>query len=220
VGTMPHRAGEDDETAALSRPGDGGARQFPGGPPDPPDAPPEPPSGGNVVSLVGPVVGPDYEAFFLDEHPKLVALVLALSGDAAHAEDVAQEALLRAYRRWSTIARYQRPGAWTRRVALNLATSARRRRLSERRAVERLAARPAPPAAGPEVGSAAEFWAMVRTLPRRQATVVALYYLEDASVADIAAVVGCAEGTAKAHLHQARAALAARFGEPDPEEIS
>lgn len=154
-----------------------------------------------------------YRAFFLDEHPRLVAMVAALTGDRAHAEDVAQEALFRAYRRWDVVGGYERPGAWTRRVALNLATSARRRRTSERRAVVRLTARPVPvpldPVADPVVAS--EVWAAVRTLPRQQAAAVVLYYLADESVADLAVSLGCAEGTAKAHLHQARAALATRL---------
>lgn len=154
----------------------------------------------------------DFDAFFLAERPRVVALVFALSGDRGHAEDIAQEALLRAYRRWGTVGAYDRPGAWVRRVALNLATSARRRRRSERRAVERVAARP--PAAVLDL-STTEFWAMVRTLPRQQAVAVALHYLEDERVADIALVLGCAEGTAKAHLYQARAALAERFADTE-----
>ncbi len=163
-----------------------------------------------------------FSVFFHDEHPRLVAMVLALSGDRAHAEDVAQEALLRAYRRWGVVSGYERPGAWVRRVALNLARSARRRRRNEGRAVLRLASAPPPavedPVAGPVV--AADVWAVVRTLPRQQAAALVLYYLADESVADLAVSLGCAEGTAKAHLHQARRALARRLGHPDPEETS
>ena len=44
--------------------------------------------------------------------------------------------------------------------------------------------------------------------PHRQAAAVALYYLDDLSIAEIADALGCAEGTAKAHLHQARRTLA------------
>jgi RNA polymerase sigma-70 factor (ECF subfamily) len=57
----------------------------------------------------------------------------------------------------------------------------------------------------------------VRALPPRQAQVVALHYVEDRSVADIAAVLGTAEGTIKAHLFKARAALAAALGVTDEE---
>ena len=68
-----------------------------------------------------------------------------------------------------------------------------------------------------EVEAADRFWASVRELPERQQAVVVLHYLEDRSVADIAAVLDIAEGTVKAHLHKARAALASRLS-LDPEE--
>ena len=56
----------------------------------------------------------------------------------------------------------------------------------------------------------------MRALPRRQAQVVALFYVDDRSVADIALVLECAEGTVKAHLHKARGALAVAL-DPDPD---
>jgi len=45
-------------------------------------------------------------------------------------------------------------------------------------------------------------------LPRRQAAAVTLHYLEDRPVTEVANILGCAEGTAKAHLHKGRATLA------------
>ena len=69
----------------------------------------------------------------------------------------------------------------------------------------------APP---PEVD---EFWALVRQLPDRQAAAVALHYLEDRSIAEMAVILDCAEGTAKAHLHKARATLASRLRDQEPE---
>ena len=140
----------------------------------------------------------DYTTFFRAELRSLVALAAAIAG-ADRAEEIAQEALLRAHREWDRIARYDKPGAWVRRVTINLATSSRRRRLSERRALQRVAARRQLDAPPPEVDG---FWALVRRLPDRQAAAVALFYLDDLSIAEIADALGCAEGTAKAHLHQ------------------
>jgi RNA polymerase sigma-70 factor (ECF subfamily) len=60
-----------------------------------------------------------------------------------------------------------------------------------------------------------DFWVAVRSLPRRQAQVVALHYLSDLPVADVAATLQIGEGTAKTHLSRARAALAEVFGEGD-----
>lgn len=42
-----------------------------------------------------------------------------------------------------------------------------------------------------------------------------LYYLEDRAVSEVAAVLGCAEGTAKAHLHKGRASLARLLDRPE-----
>jgi RNA polymerase sigma-70 factor (ECF subfamily) len=99
-----------------------------------------------------------------------------------------------------------------RRVTINLATSSRRRRLSERRALQRVAARRQLDAPPPEVDG---FWALVRRLPDRQAAAVALFYLDDLSIAEIADALDCAEGTAKAHLHQARRTLAGHLLHPE-----
>jgi RNA polymerase sigma factor (sigma-70 family) len=57
----------------------------------------------------------------------------------------------------------------------------------------------------------AAVWRAVRALPRRQAQVIALRYVADAPVAEIAHTLGLAEGTVKAQLHRARQALAARL---------
>ena len=71
----------------------------------------------------------DYTTFFRREVRSLIALAAAIAG-ADRAEEIAQEALLRAHRDWDRISRYDKPGAWVRRVTINLATSSRRRRSS------------------------------------------------------------------------------------------
>lgn len=160
---------------------------------------------------------PSFEAFFTDEYRRVVGLTFALCGRRGLAEELAQDAFVKAYQRWSSVSGYDDPGAWVRRVAANLATSAWRRRVREARAMARLAARrPAP--ADVTVDDPA-FWAAVRRLPERQAQCVALHYLEDRSTADVAAVLGIAEATVRVHLHRARAELARVLGEPlDQEE--
>jgi RNA polymerase sigma factor (sigma-70 family) len=150
-----------------------------------------------------------FEVFYRREMPRLVALARALSGSSA-ADDLAQEAMLAAYRRWSEVAAYDNPEAWVRRVCVNHATSLLRRRGAEARAVLRLAAQPSPDAELDEPHEA--FWAEVRRLPRRQAQAAALRYVYDLSVAEIAATMACSEGSVKVHLTRARAVLADRLG--------
>jgi RNA polymerase sigma factor (sigma-70 family) len=60
-----------------------------------------------------------------------------------------------------------------------------------------------------------EVWAAVRKLPRRQRQCVALQYIFDCTVDETARTLGCAEGTVKADLHQARQTLSARLAEPE-----
>jgi RNA polymerase sigma-70 factor (ECF subfamily) len=138
-------------------------------------------------------------------------MAFALTGSRAHAEDVAQEAMLTAYRRWDDVCRLDLPAAWVRRVCANTATSVVRRRIVEARAVLRLRARPVAVAELDETDGG--FWAEVRRLPRRQAQCVALRYVYGCPVAEIAAILGCSDGTVKSHLWHARARLAERLGE-------
>ena len=55
-------------------------------------------------------------------------------------------------------------------------------------------------------------WDEVRRLPVRQAQAIALHYLEDLPVSDIAAILECSESAVKTHLTRARARLAERLG--------
>ncbi len=148
-----------------------------------------------------------FEAFYLREFPRMVALAAAVSGSRAIAEDLAQEAMVRAHRHWDRISAYDKPGAWVRRVTINLATSALRKRAAEARRLLRLGhgGTELPP---PEPEDEA-VWAAVRRLPDRQRAAVALHYLEDRPVRQIAEILDCTESTAKVHLHKGRTALSA-----------
>jgi RNA polymerase sigma-70 factor, ECF subfamily len=155
-------------------------------------------------------VGPfdTFESFYRREMPALVAFAAALSGSSC-AEDIAQEAMLTAYRRWDEVSGLDMPAAWVRRVCANRSVSVLRRRAVEARAILRLWTRQADGQVMPD--GSERFWAEVRRLPHRQAQVIALYYIYDLAVTDIASTLGCAEGTVKAHLSRGRAALARQF---------
>jgi RNA polymerase sigma factor (sigma-70 family) len=65
-----------------------------------------------------------------------------------------------------------------------------------------------------------ELWLLVRRLPERQRWAVALHYVEDRSLADVAAVLGCSEGAVKTHLSRARATLARQLSDTRKEASS
>lgn len=62
-----------------------------------------------------------------------------------------------------------------------------------------------------------QFWGLVRQLPGRQAQAVALFYADDLPVVEVARVMGCAEGTVKAHLHAARERLRGMYDQQEEE---
>jgi RNA polymerase sigma-70 factor, ECF subfamily len=161
---------------------------------------------------------PSYESFFRSEYRGLVALAYALTGSRTVGEDLAQDALLVAYRRWDDIAGLDRPEAWVRRTCVHLASSWRRRTGAEIRALIRSgSARSNAPIIDPDaVDEGEEFWANVRRLPRRQAQCVALRYVYECPVAEIATMLSCSEGSVKQHLARAKARLQASFGAVTP----
>jgi len=160
---------------------------------------------------------PSFEDLYRSEWRRVLGLVYVLSGSRWAAEDIAQEAFLRAYREWDRVGGFDYPEAWVHTVALNLARSRLRRAGAEFRALRRWAGMQVP--AFPELEPESEvFWAAVRGLPRRQREVIALHYAEDQSVRQIAEALGVSDSTVKTSLQKGRAMLARRFG--DVEVIS
>jgi RNA polymerase sigma-70 factor (ECF subfamily) len=147
-----------------------------------------------------------FDAFYRREFVSLLVLARALVG-SAQAEDVAQEAMLVAFRRWRAIAEVRSPAAYVRGICLHKAVTVVRRRALERQLWGRFGA-PATVGGADLSQESGALWEAVRRLPRRQAQAMALHYALDLPVADVAEVLGCAEGTVKVHLHRARAALA------------
>jgi len=151
-----------------------------------------------------------FEAFYERELRSVIGLAYALSGSRSAAEDLAQEAFLAAHKSWAKVGRYEKPEAWVRRVVANLSVSRFRLSVREARAMARLKPQDSYLPALPAEDEA--FWKEVRALPKRQAQAIALHYLEDRSVADIADILECAENTVKVHLFKGRARLSERLG--------
>lgn len=151
-----------------------------------------------------------FESFAHAEFQNILALAIAALGSRDDALDVAQETMTRAFDRWAEVAAMDRPGAWARRVALNLVTDHLRRRTRRHRLAVRLQAQPPPADAGADTETwDRAFWAEVVALPERQRDVVLLHYVEDLAVADIASVLEVPAGTVKSDLSRARASLRA-----------
>ncbi len=150
----------------------------------------------------------DFDAFYEREYGSVAALAYVLSGSRIASDDLAQEAFLAAYRRWTDIGRYDNPGAWVRRAVANRSVSLFRRSAAQTKALTRLSGADPVREMAPD---SVDVWKAVRRLPKRQAQTVALFYLEDLSLSETAAVLDCAEETVRTHLRRARKTLAARL---------
>ncbi|HEY2878501.1 sigma factor, partial [Nocardioides sp.] len=91
----------------------------------------------------------NFTVFYDATWSRTVACAYAVTGDLGAAEEAAQEAYTRAWPRWATLAAYDDPGAWVRRVAWNLATS-RWRRLRRAQAYARTLREPQVDGPGPD----------------------------------------------------------------------
>jgi RNA polymerase sigma-70 factor (sigma-E family) len=152
----------------------------------------------------------EFGDFMRGRWPAMVRLAYALSGDAGHAEDIAQAAFARAYAAWGRVSRAGDPDAYVRRILIN----ENRKRFRKRRVPEDLHGDPAStlagqPAAGEQRGPEdrqALLDALNRLGPRQRAVVVLRYWL-DLSEAETAAALNCSVGTVKSQASRALATL-------------
>jgi RNA polymerase sigma-70 factor, ECF subfamily len=150
------------------------------------------------------------EAEFTDLYEKhfseLAAQVCAYLGDATEAQDLVQEAFLRAWQRWDKVGGYEEPVAWVRRVAWNLATSRHRRNQVARKFLQKSSAPELAPAASPDHVALV---AALKLVPAKRRQALVMHYMADMTVAAIAEATGAKEGTVKSWLHRGRKELAA-----------
>jgi RNA polymerase sigma factor (sigma-70 family) len=141
---------------------------------------------------------PELGTFCRREYPRLVGLLSLYVGDRNVAEELAQEALVRACRDWRKVRAMDYPSAWLHRVGINAANSYFRRRAAERRARSRLetdASRPVHPSHDP--ASSLVLRQAIAGLPRRQKEVLVLRYYSDMTYVQIGRVLGCSDNTVK-----------------------
>lgn len=149
---------------------------------------------------------PGFADFVTARYPALVRHGVLLTGDHGHGEDLAQEALVKAYRAWDRLHPHGAPEAYVRQVMVRAAW----------RAGRRLWRREVPAAELPEIiaadprdqrDTAAVVLAALRALPARQRVVLVLRYWGGLSEQEIADQLGCSPGTVKSRASRAIATL-------------
>jgi RNA polymerase sigma-70 factor (ECF subfamily) len=145
-----------------------------------------------------------FDEFYASARPSIArALALAL-GDVDLATEATDEAMARAYERWATVSRLERPEGWVYRVAMNWALSVlRRRRRSDHRLYDPTDTAVA--IADPDLHAA------IAGLDVHHRSVIVCRHLLGWSVSETAAALKVREGTVKSRLSRATAILQTRL---------
>jgi RNA polymerase sigma-70 factor (sigma-E family) len=147
--------------------------------------------------------GGAFERLCEEEWPTVWRTAYLITGDRSEAEDLAQEAFVRAYERWATVAALDKPQAWLQRVVVNLSLSWRRRLAVRRGAVPERAAQMEQTPVDHDVVEA------VRALPPAMRAAIVLRYFADQSIEEVASAMGRRPGTIRALTAQGVARLRA-----------
>lgn len=149
-----------------------------------------------------------FEQLYRRHRDRIYALMWRLcGGDAALAEDLLQEAFVRAWTKLGSFRGESRFGTWLHRVSANVALSDRRSqksRMSRETALEEPHERVAIGARDVYADQRMDLEQAISRLPERARTVLVLYDIEGYSHAEIADMAGMAVGSSKAQLHRAR----------------
>jgi RNA polymerase sigma-70 factor (sigma-E family) len=160
----------------------------------------------------------EFSEFFTSQYARLCWLGCALTGSAAQAEELAQEALVRIWWRWRLVGRPQDPASYVRRVLVNRHRSLLRRTAVEARSLARRGPEDLALPAGDE--RAMVLWQAVQALPVRQRVVLVLRFYEDRTEAEVAQLLGLQVGTVKSRAHRALARLRDQLGSPSLDPAS
>lgn len=150
-------------------------------------------------------------------YAELVRLAFALTGDWPLAEDLAQEAFARTWRRWDRIRRPEAVPAYLRTAVVNLARTSVRRRVRERHAWS--VAKPREVATEPASGRTDVLRALSRLPQRKRECVVLRYYL-DLSEAETAETLGVSVGTVKSQTAKALRTMRVWLDDSDPQALT
>jgi RNA polymerase sigma-70 factor (ECF subfamily) len=149
---------------------------------------------------------------FQGSYRRLVVQLYGVVGDLTEAEDLVQEAFVRASARGRRFDHVDNPEAWLRRAAINLHRNRWRKLTNFHRVRPRLEVAPPDP---PGLDEHVTVIDALRRIPEAQRQVLALHYLADLQVLEIVELLRVPEGTVKSRLKRGREALATLLSEVD-----
>ncbi|TVT19477.1 SigE family RNA polymerase sigma factor [Amycolatopsis rhizosphaerae] len=155
-----------------------------------------------------------FEEFSREQLPGLVRFAAVLSGDRDLAQDIVQDALVRAHARWKRVSETERPDLYLRKMVVNGYLSWRRRWYQRSvRVVEDTSRFDEGQVADPatRIADHEQLAALLAGLSRPQQAAIVLRFYEDRDDGEIAEVLGCALGTVRSHISRGLSILRARM---------
>ncbi len=134
-----------------------------------------------------------------------------LCGDDQQAEDLVQDALVRAFARALRRPSPDAPEAYVRKIMMNLFIDRARRQSRWQRSAPLFAGKESVPDPADEIVTRGVVQAALDDLSPRQRACVVMRYYQDLPVAQVAAALGLAEGTVKRYLSEAMTRMAVRM---------
>jgi RNA polymerase sigma-70 factor (sigma-E family) len=156
----------------------------------------------------------DFSEYFAARVQRFRRVAFALCGDWHSAEDLVQAMFVQLYRRWRRV-RPDTVDAYARRILLN-AYLAGRKTAGRERVMSEPPERASPP--DHDSHDRIDLERALTGLTPRQRAMVVLRFLEDLPVAEVAALLGVAEGTVKSQTARGVEALRAALPAPMTEE--
>lgn len=170
-----------------------------------------------AAELVARATGGDASAFeelYAANLGRVYALCLRMTANVAEAEELTQEAFIRAWQKLDTFRGTASFSTWMHRVAANVVLSRRRTLARERERTVHQDDMSYHAATGDRTnrGPTIDLDAAIAQLPERAREVFVLYDIEGYQHQEIADLMGIAPGTCKAQLHRARKLLREALG--------
>jgi RNA polymerase sigma-70 factor (ECF subfamily) len=173
-----------------------------------------------AARLAGPLVraeeelAREFEARLSDSSTLAFRVAFSVLRHRQDAEDVAQEAFVRAYRGFRRLRERDRFRAWLVRMTWRLALDWKRG-ASRRVAREQAAIEVAPGETSEDVAIASErsarLWEAIDALPPKLRLVIVLGSIEGHGLGEVAALLGIPQGTVKSRMFEARKRLGERL---------
>ena len=139
------------------------------------------------------------------EQESLRRFLLSLCGDAAEADDIAQDALVNAYVASASFRGASRFSTWLFRIAYNCFIDRLRSRKLQTSPLDVPAARAGP---GPEATDGRfrheDLYRAIGMLPDKERATLLLFYMEDKPVKEVASILDIPAGSVRAYLTRGR----------------